>query len=406
VVLYRVFLSVLFPVATLIFVLRVLQGRESWSDWRERNAQNDAINSGSSAIWLHAASVGELTSVRPVVEKLRDTGRDFVITCNSITARNLARSWGYAAQLAPIDLMRYNNRFLRLNKIHAHITVESEIWPNRILQAKTQGPVIMLSARMSKKTARGWARFGTLARRVFRAANLIVPQNHATIERLLNLGVRRKSISQHFDLKAMYHPPSYEVPDFLRAHYEQSNTLMAASTHEGEDTIVLSAYDTLCGRGPYQLILAPRHPERAMDVLNLAKTQDPNAILWTTAKANQTIPQDTRILVVDTIGEMPLFYEQAKTCFVGGSLIDRGGHTPYEPLYFGCRVLHGPYVRNFSEIYPRLDDSHCTKQITNAQDLSDATHSIWLPCDISVKSQMNWLITRIIEQLPKPSVRL
>lgn len=398
-VLYRVLLSIAFPVVACVALLRVFRGHESWLDLRERFARNDRLHSQKSAIWLHAASVGELTSVTPVLEKLAETGCAFVITCNSTTARNMARSWGYAAQLAPFDLVRFNNRFLRRNTVNAHITVEAEIWPNRILQAKAKGPVIILSARMSQKTARAWARFGTLAGRVFRSVDLIVPQNHATIERLLTLGIREKSISQNFDLKALYHPPPYDIPAFLTEHFQRDTTLLAASTHEGEDITVLSAYQAICRHEGYKLILAPRHPARAEDVLNLAKSEDPNALLWTTAKTKGAIPKEARILVVDTIGEMPLFYEQAKTCFVGGSLVDKGGHTPYEPLYFGCRVLHGPFVRNFNEVYPLLEDSHCTKQITNAQELSDAALSIWLPCEMSIDRQMTWLVTRINELL-------
>lgn len=325
-------------------------------------------------IWLHAASNGELASARPVIDALLAQGRSLLITVNTDSARHMAKAWklaGVDVLLAPVDLPGPTRRVLCNWNIHAHVTLESDLWPVRILN--TPGPVLVLGGRLTARSAKGWARFDTLVRQVMGRVTYLSAQDSASADRFVNAGLPTSALGPVVDLKALYTPPQDE-PDATLAHaFDRTDTWLAASTHEGEDDTVLAAHKVaLATRPKLRLILAPRHPKRADEIAQVIRTHG----LTCARRSAGDDPAAAQVYLADTLGEMHLWYRLAGVTFVAGSLTDRGGHTPYEPAAFGSAILHGPDTGNFRAAYDRLTKAHAALCTPDAETLAQALISL------------------------------
>ncbi len=326
-------------------------------------------------LWLHAASNGELASARGLIEHALTVRPDMgvVVTCNTATAVTLARSWGISrlhVRLAPLDLGHINRRMLRRWDVQLHITMESELWPDRVMRCAAAGiPVAIFGARLTKRTARGWARFGRLARKVLGRISYLSAQDSRSLARLRALGLQASAVGPVLDLKASYTPPQDLTPDAtLRASFPRAQTWLAASTHPGDEAVVIAAHlAARAARPGLRLIIAPRHPARGAGI---AETLTAAGLKF--AQRSRSDASDKEVLLADTMGEMALWYAVAGTVFIGGTLSDRGGHTPYEPSAFGAALIHGPDVDNFSSAFGRLQRARASICIANAEELAKA----------------------------------
>ncbi len=325
-------------------------------------------------IWLHAASNGELASVRPVIGALCAQGRSLLITVNTDSAVEMAKGWELKDAeicLAPIDLPGPTRRLLRNWQITAHITLESDLWPIRILN--TSGPVLVLGGRLTARSAKGWAKFDALVRRMLARVTYLSAQDNASAQRFAQAGLPERAQGPVFDLKALYSPP-HTQPDAPLTHcFNRSDTWLAASTHDGEEDTILTAHkNALATRPNLKLILAPRHPKRADEIEKLIN----NYGLTCARRSRGEDPTPAQVYLVDTFGEMHLWYALAGVTFVAGSLTDRGGHTPYEPAAFCSAILHGPDTGNFRAAYERLTDADAARCTPDAQTLYDTLLAI------------------------------
>lgn len=326
------------------------------ADWRERLALSgpDVIPGG---VWLHAASVGELTSASVLAQAL---GAEFplTVTTNSLTGRALARKMGWKAALAPLDVPQAVARFLDRVEPAVLVTVENELWPNRSRMADDLGVAqVVVGARMSQRSADRWARLPALIRPMLRRIDALSAQDAGSEERLLRLGLPAKALGTRLNMKllgpAQIHPPE-DGPDRAR-------TVLAASTHEGEDGLVLDAYARARADVPdLRLILAPRHPERGDAVAAILQQR---GIAF--ARRSQGGGLDAQVLLADTLGEMSDWYAAAAICITCGSFTDRGGHTPWEPAAWRCAILHGPSVSNHAGDYADLDAAGAAEASTD-----------------------------------------
>ncbi|WP_300582523.1 glycosyltransferase N-terminal domain-containing protein [Marivita sp.] len=354
-------------------LMSLLAGRELvarfWArDWHAIRARfgRFAPTRQVDRIWLHAASNGELASARPVIDALLAQGRHLLITVNTDSALALGNGWALehtAVTLAPVDLPGPTRRVLRNWRITAHITLESDLWPIRILN--TPGPVLVLGGRLTARSAKGWARFDALVRRVMARVTYLSAQDSASADRFVTAGLPKTALGPVFDLKALYTPPPDAPERALSQAFDRTNTWLAASTHEGEEETILTAHKaTLPKRPNLKLILAPRHPKRAEEIAQLIDAQG----LTCARRSAGDNPAQAQVYLADTLGEMHLWYALAGVTFVAGSLTDRGGHTPYEPAAFQSAILHGPDTGNFRAAYDRLADEKaaiCTPDATS-----------------------------------------
>ncbi|WP_425099196.1 3-deoxy-D-manno-octulosonic acid transferase [Tropicibacter sp. S64] len=400
--LYRLLIS--------LFAAGVLLKRPERPYWRARLAR-DLPDQGR-VLWLHGASNGELASIRPLLQRLTETRPELQIrvTANSDTAVAMVTGWQLPrthARLAPLDLAGPTRRAMK--GVIAHVSLESELWPNRFRLCP--GPVILLGARMSAGTARTWGRLPGLAARTLAPVRLALAQDAASLDRLTALGLPAAARGPVVDLKALYQPPAAQTPDeALRAAFPRARTWLAASTHVGEEEIVLDAHlKALRAEPDLRLILAPRHPRRAEEILPLIAARG-----LTVARRSTGEAPDAQVYLADTMGEMPLWYALAGRVFVAGSLTDRGGHTPYEPAHFGAALLHGPDTRNFTAAYTRLAEAGAARQITDAASLAAALTALSDPeaqaalgqaAQTALRQEIDAdaLVGRIVDILPPPA---
>lgn len=263
-------------------------------------------------LWWHGASNGELTSALPVLEAVIDQNPTLrvLVTCNSATGQALVEGWGLprvTARPAPLDLAWVTRRMMKRWSVVGHVSLESEIWPNRVLHCP--GPVMILGARMTERTARQWRRFPALAGRVMRRLAFVSAQDARSLEQLRSLGLPDKAIGPVADLKALYAPRDVPPPDnTLTAAFPRDRTWLAASTHEGEETTILKAHAAALRNDPgLRLILAPRHATRGAAVATLVR----EAGLTCARRSMGDQPSGAQVYLADTMGEMPLWYALA-----------------------------------------------------------------------------------------------
>ncbi|MBD9529184.1 3-deoxy-D-manno-octulosonic acid transferase [Paracoccus sp. PAR01] len=298
-------------------------------------------------IWLHAASVGELNSAQVLIESLAGE-LPLTVTTNSRTGRALARKLGYGAVLAPLDVPQVLERFLHRVEPSVLVTVENELWPNRSAQADARGVAqVVVGARISARSAARWAKVPGLIHPMLARLSALSAQDAGSEERLLQLGLQPQAVCARLNLKLLGPARVQPGPDGPG----RALTVLAASTHEGEDELVVDAYLAARQAVPaLRLILAPRHPERGDAVAAILKQRGLDFV-----RRSQGGGPEAAVLLADTLGEMADWYRSAGICITCGSYSDRGGHTPWEPAAWRCAILHGPDVANHAADYADLD---------------------------------------------------
>lgn len=330
-------------------------------------------------IWVHAVSVGESIAAAPMIRALQARHPDLPITVTCMTptgSERIQALFGESVQhcYLPYDLPWAASRFLDRLQPRLAVVMETELWPNHIHQcAKRNIPVALANARLSERSARGYARFGKLTAPMLGELSLIAVQTQTEAQRFLDLGARPGCVevtgSIKFDLKI--DAELLQRADALRQQWQATTrpVWIAASTHAGEDEIVLAAHRQLLKTQPDALlILVPRHPERFNSVHELCISERLTTRRRSTAEAVQASDQ---VLLGDTMGELLFLYALADIAFVGGSLVANGGHNLLEPAALGKPVLSGPHLFNFLEIAAQLREAGVLSEVENAMQLAD-----------------------------------
>ncbi len=383
---YRLLLIVLTPVVALRFAWALLRGRETLAGLKQRIGLCARPAPGERIVWIHGASLGELTAARALIDRLlqrTDSGLALLVTCNSHSARAMALGWSLPRVhvcLAPLDAPLIVRLFLSRWRPMAMITLENELWPARTIIAARQAiPVIVVAGRLSQRSAAMWKRTGPLARRVMGAISLVLPMDRENGARYLELGLSTARLGEPVNLKGGVRlaPPEPAQLQRLQRVFRRADTILAASTHTGEDEIVLRAFaQAHRANGALRLILAPRHPERAAAV---ARMIDETGLRWSLRSADPDAAQQPTVYLADTLGEMALFYSLAAMTFVGASLVPRGGHTPVEPVQFASAVVHGPHVENHALAYGALAEAGACIAVEDADGLRAAFAALPAP---------------------------
>ena len=384
---YTVLLTVSAPVLALLWMSRWVRGRESWADLRERLGGDTSAAPPGPALWLHAASVGEVTAARPVAEALlaRAPRLTCLVTCNTTSGRSAVERWQHprvSARLAPYDLKICVRPLLCRWSVRAAIIVENELWPNRLSLLHDRGvPIAVIGARLSARSARRWGRLrGLIAPQLARLA-FVAPQDAASAGRLMDLGVKAERLGSPVSLKAAVTLAAPHAEEVAALGYSRDETLLAASTHPGEEEMILAAFQLARRARPdLRLIIAPRHPERGAALARLISAQG----LSSAQRSRGEVPGTSDVYLADTLGEMALWYAASGLCFVGGSLVPKGGHTPHEPAQFGSAILHGPHTENAGDAYARLAAAGAAERVEDPQALGAAL----IGCDTARQRDM------------------
>jgi len=340
--------------------------------WHERLGYVSPLPMIEKPIWIHAVSLGEMIAAKPLIHTLRATypNTALVITTTTVTGSALAQQYvgdKISHCYLPYDLPSPLTRFL--DRIHPQhlILMETELWPNVLHYTAQRGiPILLANARLSPASLHAYLRIPWLTRQMCADISCIAAQTQADADRFMQLGAKSTQIQVMGNIKFDLSLPHdlIEKGHALRHSWglQHRPVLIAASTHAGEEEIVLAAFHALLAHYPETLlILVPRHPERFGQVEKHCQTQGYRVLRRT---QNQPCLSSTQILLGDTFGELFLYYAMADMAFIGGSLVPTGGHNPLEAAALGLVVITGPHTFNFVEIFSLLQTADAVITVT------------------------------------------
>ena len=375
--LYSLLLWILLPAILVRLLWRSIRNPVYRRRWGERFGQINCDEYGYD-IWLHAVSMGETNAATPLVHELlrRDPNLRILITTMTPTGSDrVVSTFGSSVghSYAPYDYPFAVRHFLNQVRPNALVLIETEIWPNTIHFCSVRNvPVVMLNVRLSERSRQNYQRIAWLSRPTLQRIQKFGAQSEEHRQRLIDLGVQPSNVyrtgSMKFETKLA--AGVREVAEAVRQDWGRDRlVIVAGSTHEGEEEILLRIFQQLkSAHSELLLVIAPRHPERFDAVFRLAARSD----LVTLRRTEQqgTLPNTVDILVADTLGELPVLYSAADIAFVGGSLIrGLGGHNILEPCAVGVPAVFGPVMPNFEEISQITTTSKAGIQARDPNDL-------------------------------------
>ncbi|MEK0162976.1 3-deoxy-D-manno-octulosonic acid transferase [Phaeobacter sp. A36a-5a] len=342
-------------------------------------------------LWLHGASVGESLAALSLIDKLapRLPGAEFLLTSGTASSAEMMAKRMPANcrhQFAPLDATAPVDRFLRHWQPDAALFVESELWPVT-LHAAEQAAVrlALVNARLSARSVARWKSKPATAAFVMQKFDLLLSQNPQMGESLIELGAAPDKVHPSGNLKAGSAPLPVDQAalDAVRAELGERPLWVASSTHRGEEETVIAAHKALLAEDPdICLLLAPRHPERAEDIIALIELA---GLSVARRSAGQPLTADTQVYLADTLGEVGTWYALSPIVFLGGSLAPIGGHNPFEVAQAGAAVITGPGYSNFAETYPPLISAGGAVEVNDAKGLAGAV-SHWMDDDAALNA--------------------
>ncbi len=368
---WRIASSALAPLLPAWLRLRARRGKEVPERICERRGIATRPRPEGALLWVHAASVGEAASLlpvlsalhrlRPALSVLATTG---TVTSAALLADRLPRlglTDRVIHQFVPLDVRAWVRRFLDHWRPDAAAFVESELWPNTIVEAHARGiPLALINARISVRSYARWRRSPGVARALLARFRMVQAQSGRDAGRLVALGARGVEAPGNLKFAAPPLPVDEAELARLRGLIGARPVWLAASTHPGEEAQVMQVHRALALDRPELLtIVAPRHPDRGAEVAPLA------APLSVTRRSLGEPPSGA-VWVADTLGELGLFYRLAQVAFIGGSLIAHGGQNPLEGARLGCPVVFGPHTHNFAEATAALIEAGAAARVTDA----------------------------------------
>lgn len=374
--LYSFFVGVLLP----LMVVRLYWKGIKTPSYRQRISErfaNKRVNITSVDIWMHAVSLGEVTAVAPLVEKVLHSGKRVLITTTTPTGSAKVRSlWGdrVAHQYLPYDVMWIQRKFLRQIKPKLVLIMETELWPNMIFAAHERAiPLILINARLSESSFKGYKKIRSIMQACLTKFSAVATQSEADCTRFVALGANANTTQCLGNIKFDMPLPEASLGSFAsdarRRLGEGRFIVLIASTHADEEAQVLSYFSRLKTHIPsLVLMIAPRHPERFADIIALSRRYSQK----TGTRSNiQHWNKNTDLITLDCIGELLHFYAIADLAFVGGSLVPVGGHNILEPMLMGVPVISGDQMHNFKAISTLLRSAEAMRMVKNAEELQE-----------------------------------
>jgi len=378
---YDVATRALGPLTPLILRRREKQGKEDPARKHERHGKAELARPDGQLFWLHGASVGECMMLQPVISRLLRDRPDahILVTSGTLTsAEILEKHLPERAfhQFAPLDYPKAIDRFLDHWKPDLAIWAESEIWPNMIRRTKSRGvPMALLNARFSEKSLEGWSKRKKSAQSLIGAFDLILAADTQTANGLTWLLGKEIDAAGNLKDAATALPVESTELKTLKSQTSRRAIWCAASTHKGEDGLILEAHKKVLERFKSSLlILAPRHPERREEITALLTE---HGLSFVTRTSGAEISRDTQVYLFDTIGEMGLAYRLSALTFVCGSLVDGlSGHNPLEPARLDNAVLTGQHISSFADSYMGMIAFDAAQRLLNPNDIGTTISGI------------------------------
>ena len=377
--LYRFLINLVFIFSPFILIFRLLKKKENIKRFQEKLCFFSKKRGEGKLLWFHGASVGELQSIVPLIEKLEKEKKinKILLTSNTLSSSIIISKLKFKKvihQFFHIDTNYHSRKFIKYWKPSAAFFIDSEIWPNMILGLKEKKiPTILLNARITKKTFKKWMFLEKFAQKIFKNFDLCLASNNESKKYLKKLGSHK--IKYIGNLK--YTESNQKIDNLnknLKKFIKTKKVWCASSTHKNEEQLCGIIHKKLKKRYKNLLtIIIPRHVDRVEMIkedlgnLNLKIHLD---------EPNTKINKDTDIYLVNSYGKTKSFYNNCKNIFLGGSIINHGGQNPLEAARLGCNILHGKNVFNFTEIYQFLNKNKISHSIGSISELEKKLISI------------------------------
>lgn len=349
---YKLISLLLYPLIRILLLWRVKKGKEDPFRYKEKLGFFEKHRPKSKLIWFHAASIGEFNAILPIVKEISKEYPkiNILLTTVTLTAANIAKNNlppNAIHQFAPLDCYNIIARFINHWQPDLVIWTESEFWPNMLMVAKKRAKLLLINARLSKKSFNKWSIAKSLAKFILNNFSLILAQSNETKKYLQELGINQVIYTGNLKFIAANFVFNVEEVKQMKKLLHNRIVLMAASTHPGEEELFLSLHQRLKKEYPQLLtIIAPRHPNRKQEILEIFKSFKLNIA---TRSNNDKIDSSKDILLVDTIGEFGLFYRLSEVVLVGGSW-HKIGHNFIEAAKLGNLIVFGPHMDNSREL--------------------------------------------------------
>ena len=373
---YNLLLYLILLLSPFIIIYRLIIKKEDLNRFKEKFCFfSHKKPKNKNVIWFHGSSVGEINSIIPLIEKLeRNENIDTIlITSSTLSSSKVLSKFKFKKiihQFFPIDTNYFTNKFLDYWNPKLVFFIESEIWPNMITNIKKRKiSLILLNSRLTKKTFKRWIKFPNLSKSIFNKFDLCLPQNEQTKKFLKILGCKKIKKIGNIKFSETQKVTNVEFDKNTKKFFKSKKIWCASSTHESEEILcglshkkINKIYDNLL------TIIIPRHINR---ISKIKKDLESIGLKVHIHSGRGKIDKETDIYLVNTYGETQSFFNICKTIFLGGSIVKHGGQNPLEPARFGCKIIHGPNIENFKEVYELLKDKKISFKINNINQLNN-----------------------------------
>tara|TARA_B100001121_G_scaffold255421_1_gene232938 strand:+ start:7304 stop:8557 length:1254 start_codon:yes stop_codon:yes gene_type:complete len=372
-IIYRLLINLIFLISPLIIIFRLIKKKEDFFRFQEKFCFFTKKRKIGKLIWFHGASVGELRSIVPLIERFEKNKKinQILITSNTLSSSKIIKKIRFKKvvhQFFPIDTNFLTKKFLKYWNPSLAFFIDSEIWPNMVLNLYTKNvPITLLNGRITNKTYNRWQKIPSTSKKIFGKFNLCLSSSQRTENYLKKLGVKNVKFFGNLKFSQSEKEKNYIDRD-LKNFIKSKKAWCASSTHETEEMISGRVHLNLKKRYKNLLtIIIPRHVERS----SLIENELCNLGLKIHRHEPKTkIKKNTDIYLVNSYGHTKAFYSVCKNVFLGGSIVKHGGQNPLEATRYGCNILHGPNVSNFSEIFDFLKRNNISTKIFNEKSMS------------------------------------
>tara|TARA_B100001093_G_scaffold446354_1_gene450592 strand:- start:1296 stop:2546 length:1251 start_codon:yes stop_codon:yes gene_type:complete len=372
---YQIILSILLIFSPIIILLRILKDKEDKRRFVEKFSIITKKRSSGKLIWFHSASVGEILSIIPLIknyEKKKSIDQ-ILITSSTLSSAKIIKKFKFKKtihQFYPIDHFCFTTKFLKYWRPNIAIFIESEIWPSMFnLIEKNKIPLVLLNARLTKKTFNRWMKIKNFSKSIFNKITIAYPQNFETNYYLKKIKTNKIKILGNLKFTENDERGQKYIDKKIKFKFKKKKVWIASSTHGIEEIFCAKAHLELKKKIKNLItIIIPRHVHRSKEIISDIKKLNLKVVAHSSNNRNL---RNTDIYIVDTFGETKKFHKIGSTVFLGGSIIKRGGQNPLEAARYGARILHGPNVDNFKDVYKLLKTQKVSKKITTPRELAN-----------------------------------
>ena len=373
--LYQIVISILLIFSPIIILLRIFKNKEDKIRFVEKFSLISKKRSRGKLIWFHGASVGEILSIIPIIKNYekKKSINQILITSSTLSSAKIIKKFKFKKtvhQFYPIDHYLFTNKFLNYWRPNLAIFIESEIWPCMFnVLEKKKIPLVLLNARLTKKTFNRWMKVKNFTKTIFSKITIAYPQNFETNHYLKKIKTNKIKIIGNLKFTENDDEKKIDIDKNIKFKFKKKKVWVASSTHGMEEVFCAKTHLELKKKIKNLItIIIPRHVHRSKLIMsNLEKLN----LKVVTHSSKNTNLVNTDIYIVDTFGETKKFHKIGSSVFLGGSIIKRGGQNPLEAARYGARILHGPNVDNFKDVYKLLKNLKVSKKITTPKELAN-----------------------------------